>query len=463
MTWIKQHRWALAALFAGFILRLYFILFHTDVAGDALIYGDLATNILRHHVYGFTENIIRPTLIRLPGYPLFLAACFRLFGIGHYTAVLYVQLALDLISCWLLGVLARRLMGPRAGLCAIWLAALCPFTANYVAAPLTESLAVFCAVLAFYALQRWSDPICGRNRWLWPLAAALAFAVLLRPDRALLAASILPAMAWIAWHATDRRAALVQTATAALLITLPLTIWMARNERVFHVFQPLAPKYANDQGEFVSLGFYRWYRTWGIDFKSTSDIYWTWDGSPMSVDDLPPRAFDSPAQRTQTAALFEQYNKLSVATPAVDSQFAALAATRIAAHPVRYYVELPIARVANMWLRPRTEILPAPMDWWRIREHTAASLWTAAYAALNLAYLTLAGVGLWRWRRFHWSGQPALACALAGFILLRSAMLLTVDNSEPRYTIDCYPVIILLASFALSLGGRSNRRSRLRP
>jgi hypothetical protein len=29
---------------------------------------------------GFTENVIRPTLIRLPGYPAFLALCFTLFG-----------------------------------------------------------------------------------------------------------------------------------------------------------------------------------------------------------------------------------------------------------------------------------------------------------------------------------------------------------------------------------------------
>ncbi|HEY5331252.1 MAG TPA: glycosyltransferase family 39 protein [Acidobacteriaceae bacterium] len=447
MTWLKQHRWALAALLAGLLLRLYFILRYADVAGDALLYGDLAANILKHHTYGFTEGAIRPTLIRLPGYPLFLAACFRLFGIANYTAVLYVQLVLDLISCWLLGALARRLMGPRAGLCAIWLAALCPFTANYVADPLTKSVAVFCAAVAFYSFQRWSSPVRKHNPWIWPLAAALAFAVLLRPDRALLAASIIPAMAWLA---SQRRSTLIQTTIVAVFIILPLGFWTARNHRVFHVFQPLAPKYANDPGEFVSLGFYRWYRTWGIDFKSTADIYWTWDGSPMSLDDVPPRAFDSPTQRAQTAALFDRYNKLTAATPAVDSQFAALAATRIAAHPFRYYIELPIARVANMWLRPRTEMLPAPLDWWRFHDHPAATLWTAAYAALNLAYLTLAAIGLYRWKRHAWSGQPALACAVVGFVILRSAMLLTVDNSEPRYTIDCYPIIILLASFAFT-------------
>ena len=58
--------------------------------------------------------MIRSTLIRLPGYPLFLAACFRLFGMENYRAVLYVQLAADLLTCWLAAALAGRLFGRRA-------------------------------------------------------------------------------------------------------------------------------------------------------------------------------------------------------------------------------------------------------------------------------------------------------------------------------------------------------------
>src|SRR5438270_9464955 len=129
MAWLRRHRWALAALVAGLLLRLFFVIRHPHVEGDSLIYGDLATNLLQHHIYGVTEaEGIRSTLIRLPGYPLFMAACFALFGAGNYTAVLCVQLVLDLGTCCLLGALAERLMGRRAGLVALWLAALCPFT-----------------------------------------------------------------------------------------------------------------------------------------------------------------------------------------------------------------------------------------------------------------------------------------------------------------------------------------------
>src|ERR1700677_2351519 len=88
--------WAGAALAAGLLLRMWFVRHMPMIAGDSLMYGDIAKNWLQHGVYGFTEIgpnpgalQIRPTLIRLPGYPLFLAACFRVFGVEHYSAVLY--------------------------------------------------------------------------------------------------------------------------------------------------------------------------------------------------------------------------------------------------------------------------------------------------------------------------------------------------------------------------------------
>jgi hypothetical protein len=38
---------------------------------------------------------------------------------------------------------------------------------------------------------------------------------------------------------------------------------------------------------------------------------------------------------------------------------------------------------------------------------------------------------------------------MLGFVALRFALLLTLDNSEPRYTLECFPVVILLAGMAV--------------
>jgi len=438
---------AVLALLAGLVLRVVFLAHHARFGGDALTYGDLAHNLLYHHTFGFTEDYIRPTLIRLPGYPLFLAACFALFGDANYIAVLWVQVFLDLATCILLAVLAVRLFNRSVGLSVLWLGALCPFTANYAATPLTETLSLLCVALAFFAFERCHQT--RRVRWTVTLGLALAYAVLLRPDQGILAAAVLPALLWMSLR--DRTQSFLKrlqpTALATAILVLPLLFWGVRNERTMHVFQPLAPRYANDPGEGVPYGFQRWYRTWAIDFKATVDIYWNYDGNPLRLADLPPRAFDDAQQLAQTRTLFAQYNEETSSTPAFDAAFAHIAAERIAAHPLRYYVVLPFARDLNMWLRPRTELMKLPIDWWAVRLHPKRSLFEIAYALLNAAYLALSVIGALCWIK---RGLNPIAASMLAFIALRFLLLLTLDNSEPRYTLEAFPVIILLAGFAIT-------------
>src|SRR5258708_14139849 len=85
---------------AALALRLFFVFRFPHVAGDTFIYGDIAKTWLHHGVYGFTENgLVRPTLIRLPGYPAFLAGIFSLFCQGPYRAVLITPAATHSNAC----------------------------------------------------------------------------------------------------------------------------------------------------------------------------------------------------------------------------------------------------------------------------------------------------------------------------------------------------------------------------
>lgn len=437
---------AAAALVLGAVLRVWFIVHAGSVAGDTLLYGDIAKNWITHGVYGFAASG-EPTLIRLPGYPLFLAVCFRLFGMEHYTAVMYVQCVIDLATCVLVAALAWRLFGRRAALVALWLAVLCPFLANYVAAPLTETPTLATIALAFYGMERWRALGAGWNRWLWVTACALAYSLLLRPEQGLLAAAIVPAMLWVAWRAsgaTNLRRALPVAAVIACVV-LPLVPWTARNWRTFHVFEPLAPRSAADPGEQVPTGFNRWYRTWAIDLASTDAVYWNYNAAEIDINDLPTRAFDTDEQYTRTDTLLTEYNRTCDAKPAYDAQFASLARERIQADPIRYYVTLPVARVVNMVLRPRTELLPVSLDWWKWSKHPGESAFSLAFAALNLGYFIVGLMGWWRWRQRRWDGNPALAWAMMGYVLLRLALLLTMDNSEPRYTLEFFPLLFVWA------------------
>ena len=442
---------ALIAIGVGFVLRALFVWRHPLFTGDALVYGELADHLLKEHVYALMDaGVLKPTLIRLPGYPLFVAACFKVFGDANYLAVLWVQVVVDLATCLLLAATARRLAGRRAGMWALWLAVLCPFTANYAAVVVAECLSMFCVALAFFALERWvtvrRDGLRS-TRWAVVVGLALMGAVLLRPDQGLLAMAVVPAMLWVGWRVNGRSLAgkMAPALVASLVVVLPLAFWAARNWRVFHVVQPISPKYANDPGEEVPHGFMRWYRTWAIGFPATVKVYWQYDGDVISMSDLPARAFDSPGQRAETAEIFSEYNQEQASTPKVDAEFARLAAARVKANPPRYYVELPVARELDMWFRPRIEYMKIPLDWWRVSAHPWNSLRAYVLGALNVVYVGLACMGFWRWRR-----AGVVVWSMVAFVALRCALLLTIDNSEPRYTMECYPVVILLAALAMA-------------
>jgi hypothetical protein len=462
------------ALAAGLLVRLWFIRHLPLIAGDSLMYGDIAKTWLKHGIYGFTEPgrtpgsvEIRPTLIRLPGYPFFLALCFRIFGIENYKAVLYVQASADLLTCYLAGALARRIFGVRAGLIALWIAALCPFTASYVAEPVAETLVLTTIALSLYAVARWQIAGRGYCLWLWITAAALTTSILLRPEQILFAAAVLTAMLWNSLrNSVPSRRAVVPVLSAALCILLPFIPWTIRNAHTLHVFQPFAPRYANDPGELAPLGFARWYRTWAIDFANTENVYWNYSGDPIALSDLPPRAFDagsraaSQSQKDRTAQLLADYNATTRSTadvsPEIDARFADLGSERIHEHPILYYFTLPVARVLDMTFRPRIEMMHIPLEWWHWSQHRAQAAFATGYGALNLAYILLGLAGFRAWRRCRWRastipGSPAnqfreLAFAMAASLLLRAALLLTIDNSEPRYTLEFFPILFVWAA-----------------
>lgn len=451
-----------AAVLAGGFLRFWMLRKFFEVNGDSQLYGDLAKNLLLHHRYAITDGsgLLHSTLIRLPGYPLFLAACFRIFGMENYFAPAVVQIVLELLGCVLLADCAARVRTarlrptrpgtaswrPQAFHAALWLAALCPFTAIYAAEPLTEALSVFCIVLALWSLTHF----LAAPRWRFALVftVAVAYAALLRPDGALVGVALAPAMLLALFRCVRRGAALRMAAACLLLAATPFTLWTARNARVFHVFQPLAPRYATDPGENTWPGFQRWVKTWCLDFVSTYTTYWNVPGGPIDVDQLPARAFDSPAQRAVTAQLAADYKANGEElSPALDARFGQLADQRIAAHPLRTHVLLPLGRMLDMWFRPRVENLPIDLDWWNYAHHHQETRFSWFYAVLNVFYVVLGLVGMVVLIRMRQG--PRLWPWMLLYMVLRSALLCTIEAPEARYTIECFPMLFLFGGIAL--------------
>lgn len=445
---VRQHfRFFVAATLAALALRLFFVLRFPAVVSDSLVYGDIAKNWLQHGIFGISGiNDVTPTYIRLPGYPAFLALVFAIFGMENYRAALMVQLFVDIGTCFLIADVARRLMSSRAARAAFILAALCPFLATYAAAALTETWEIFFTALALdLALAGLASK--GQMRLWLGSGLAIGGAILLRPDGGLLLAAIefYLLILLVAWprqsagslsHSAMVKAGLI----VALAAFVPLIPWTLRNLHTLHEFQPLAPRYANEADDFVPRGFNHWVKTWMANYVSVEEVFWAVPGSPIDVDNLPTRAFDSDDQGDQTERLLGDYNKVLHVTPDLDARFAALAAQRIQHSGGRYYVWLPLLRVADMWLRPRTEMLPCNTRWWEFDEQLK---WLAVGIAVGILNLLYIGAGLFGLVRARFA--PSLGLLL-GFVLLRSAFLATLENPEPRYTMECYPVVIVLAS-----------------
>ncbi len=442
LTLIDKHRrWFLAITIAAVLLRLFFILKLPVMAGDSYIYGDIAKSLINHHMFG-TERVSgwEPTLIRLPGYPLFLAATFMIFGQDHYFGARLIQLIFDVLTCFLVADIARRVLSGRAARSAFILAAFCPFLMSYVATPLTECLEIFfisaaidCALMALDSrLLRWWA-LCG---------IACAGAIVLRPDGGLILGGIGLPMLLLVIRQPARRRELLTSAVLLVAVSLsPLVPWTIRNWRVFHVFQPLVTTHANDPGEYVTLGWEHWLHTWVIDYANVEDVGFQVPGQPVDIGDIPDRAYTSEAQRALVRSLLDQYNVRHEMTPGLDRQFAALAAENIRIHPIRYYLLLPAARTLDMWFRPRSEMLPLDTHFWKISADPHDAWCAIALGVLNLAYIAAAVAGAWLMRR-----RIKYFALLITYPIVRTLFLATTGMSEDRYTLECFPFVFVLAA-----------------
>src|SRR5438445_1637141 len=279
-------------------LRLFFIFRYPSISGDSLIYGDIAKNWLRHGVYDLSAgNGVQPTYIRLPGYPGFLALTFKIAGMEHYRAALFAQMVVDTASCYLIAALAWLLAqsrealaeprGESAALLAFALASLCPFTASYAAAALTETWSIFFTALALVLPGLALRSSCGTAlepapsfrrgalgcaRYWISCGLTLGAGIMFRPDNGMLLAIIGGWLLWRFLRGPRRLPALRVGVVVALMVSLFIVPWTVRNWRTMHRLQPLAPRNANDPSEFVAEGFSRWARTWVIDFISVGPV-----------------------------------------------------------------------------------------------------------------------------------------------------------------------------------------------
>ena len=534
-------------LFVAFSFRVAIArVLPNDAPDDGRVYDQMARNVLERHVYSHeSEPPFAPSLIRMPGYPLFLAGVYSVSGHNGKTAVRIVQALMDTATCAMIAFVAF-LWEPgesrkrRSSIAALALAAVCPFTTIYVATILSEAPTMFFAVgmtlTSTLALKATNQK---KTLWLWIATGLLAgVAVLFRPDSGLfaLALGLTLVTATLGRRSevklSKRDEILYRTARTSYLgavfslaFCLVLVPWAIRNYRVFHLFQPLSPAHAEMPGEFVPRGYLTWVRTWIDDGRYIGPTIWLLDAGPIKLASIPDRAFDSAEEKQRVSALLEKYNhpleepglfvdekdstspassedqsqqnendetsksEASKAedqsddvnadegdekddeedetdesesadetsdqavemTPEIDTGFAQIARERIARHPLRYYVWLPLKRARSLWFDTHSDYYPfqgqlLPLEDLDYDIHQQYFL--TAFAALTLVYTVLGLAGAWfLWQTRTFSAR--LWLLLAGLmILLRVGFFSSMENPEPRYVVEVFPFLCILGGIA---------------
>lgn len=518
-----------------------------DTAEDGRVYARLARNLLEQHVYSNAKAPpFKPSLIRLPGYSIVLAAIYSLFGHDNNAAVRLIQAALDTVTCGLVGLLAfqwqpdeRRKRG--TALSALALAAVCPFTAIYVGTILTETWAnLFLITLCLFVTLAFKAPRLSKSLIWWGAAGLMAgTAVFFRPDSGLFAAAA--GLALVIRTLVGKREAgsvkrltdglrqrfgvmLTQGATFSLAFIIVLVPWTVRNWRVFHLFQPLAPSHGQMPGEFVPEGYLTWVRTWIDDQRYIDPVIWSLNEAPVDIDELPQNAFDSAAERARVEELFDEYespaeegeetgaaaSKQNVAdaasakpgagvsptskaetagagqnitppsaksgtavngpidtevpattaktrppemTPALSAAFGEIARERIKRAPLRYYLWLPLKRACALWFDTHSDYYPftgALLPLSDLDHGIHQHLWLPFFTGLVWIYTLFGIVGGWLlWRaRDPYAGSWLLLAVL--MIFIRLAFFSSMENPEPRYTVEFFPLLAVLGGMAIA-------------
>jgi hypothetical protein len=418
---------------------------------------------------------VTPVDLRMPGYPAFLVIVYALTGRTGADARLWVMLAqiwVDLLGCLVIARLAELLAATSEGIptntrvrsVALWLAVLCPFTANYCAVALTEVFAVFWTALAccavVVALRRIEKPEflvkgshlpLGRSTEYSALGAGLivGMGTLFRPETPLLLIAALVVFGGLLFRLRELKRWLMVSLAMGLGCLMALSPWAMRNLITLGEPQFLAPKNSNLPGELVPYGFMAWEKTWLYRVKDCYLVPWKLNDESINVDEIPGRAFDTAEEKQRVAGILEQYNNDLTLTAEEDQEFGALARERTARHPLRTYLWLPAARAATIWFTPRIELIPVsghvfPLRQTREDDPVDQEI-TVGVFVLNLLYVGLGLWGaVWLWRS-NSVARPAVAF-LALFILLRTAFLTTLETPEPRYVLVCFPALIAMGA-----------------
>jgi 4-amino-4-deoxy-L-arabinose transferase-like glycosyltransferase len=373
------------------------------------------------------------TAERLPGYPIFLALHFAVFGSEAYWAPLVSQAAIDAAACVAIARTAE-LLRPGAGRWAGPLAAFNPSQIVMAGVLLGDSIFVGCLAFGFLALGRWWRQEGGAiaigfwfglalfNRAvLWPFVPVLGLAMLAAGGRRGDWRAAPVALALIALFAAPIAARnWAETGSFALSSQGPMhmALWWYPLVREAHDGTPYARSVGEVTAAFRAAG-------GGAGGFADAEIYRAIARAGLA--ELPPSAY------AKAWAMGAAINLASPATLMIPSVMA-LPRTGFYATPG----ETPSAKIANFLTESSSALYLG---------------WLALGAALEWPVRLLALAGIW----FAWRARRNRAAALFALAWIGFVLVVQGPVASAKYRLPVEPIVMALAGTALV------RRDRIAP
>jgi hypothetical protein len=140
-------------------------------------------------------------------------------------------------------------------------------------------------------------------------------------------------------------------------------------------------------------------------------------------------------------------------TPAIDAAFGQIARERNARAPLRHYLWLPLKRARSLWFGPHADYYPFAGELFPLEDldhSTHQQIWLPLFAVLVWIYTLLGLAGGWvLWRARDAAARRWLLLAFL-MIFIRLAYFSTMENPEPRYTVEIFPFLAILGGIAIA-------------
>lgn len=264
----KQNLILTLLLFGTFLASLsYSFYFRIPPAVDARAYDNIAWNIVQGNGYRETlDTLIQQdnSIIRVgPGYEIFLAAIYYIFG-HHYEAVWIIHALLNVLSAGMVFLITKEVFKDRwnylIGITAAVLIGFSPDLITMQGMLMTETLGVFFIILSSYLFCRYYN--AAEKSWISALGLGLAvgLAALTRTPAAFLffpiAIYLLAVKNW------------KHLLLAVAMIAVLFFPWIVRNYQIYGIFLPTNaaagfnlltgnhPGASGEQGDFSVLDRY---------------------------------------------------------------------------------------------------------------------------------------------------------------------------------------------------------------